>query len=150
MSQHDATPQTYDIEAEQVLPHVSTARAKRAQIYFDSSPDQTEHLMNPAELLLSAFAACIIKNVERYSRLIHFSYQGVAIRVHGVRESPPPRFTQVQYEIDLWTDETPHRVDLLHYNLRKFGTIYNTMAAACDVSGCITTHPTSEDSGKFK
>ncbi len=135
---------SYDIKAEQILPHVSTSRAKRAQIYFDSSPGQTEHLMNPAELLLSAFAACIIKNVERFSDIIHFSYTDVKVRVHGLREGPPPRITQVVYEIELWTDATPRKVDLLHHNLRKFGTIFNTVAAACDVSGRIITHPASE------
>jgi uncharacterized OsmC-like protein len=138
------TPLTYDIEAEQILPHVSTSRAKRAQIYFDSSPGQSEHLMNPAELLLSAFAACIIKNVERFSDLIHFSYADVKVRVHGVREGPPPQIIQVRYEIELWTDATAHKVDLLHRNLRKFGTIFNTVSAACDVSGRIITHPASE------
>ena len=135
---------TYDIEAEQIVPHISTSRAKRAQIYFDSSPGQTEHLMNPAELLLSAFAACIIKNVERLSATLHFSYADVKVRVHGVREGPPPRITQVIYEIDLWTDESRHKVDLLHRNLRKFGTIFNTVSAASEVSGRIITHPASE------
>ena len=140
----DAPALTYDIEAEQILPHVSTARAKRAQIYFDSSPGQTEHLMNPAELLLSAFAACIIKNVERLSDILHFSYADVKVRVHGVREGPPPRITQVTYVIDIWTDENAHKVDLLHHNIRKFGTIFNTVSAASEVSGRIVTYPASE------
>ncbi len=140
----DAPVLTYDIESEQVLPHVSTARAKQAQIYFDSSPGQSEHLMNPAELLLSAFAACIIKNVERLSDILHFSYADVKVQVHGVREGPPPRITQVTYEIDIWTDEDAHKVDLLHHNIRKFGTIFNTVSAASEVSGRIITHPASE------
>lgn len=135
---------TYDVEAEQILPHVSTSRAKRAQIYFDSSPGQSEHLMNPAELLLSAFAACIIKNIERFADILHYSCNDVTVRVHGVREGPPPRITQVTYEIELWTDAPVRKVDLLHHNLRKYGTIFNTVAAACDVSGRIITHPASE------
>jgi len=135
---------TYDVEAEQILPHVSTSRAKLAQIYFDSSPGQSEHLMNPAELLLSAFAACIIKNIERFADILHYSCNDVTVRVHGVREGPPPRITQVTYEIELWTDAPVRKVDLLHHNLRKYGTIFNTVAAACDVSGRIITHPASE------
>jgi len=134
---------TYDVKAEQILPHVSTSRAKRAQIYFDSSPGQSEHLMNPAELLLSAFAACIIKNIERFADILHYSCNDVTVRVHGVREGPPPRITQVTYEIELWTDAPVRKVDLLHHNLRKYGTIFNTVAAACDVSGRIITHPAS-------
>jgi len=140
----DDSSLTYDVQAEQILPHVSTSRAKRAQIYFDSSPGQSEHLMNPAELLLSAFAACIIKNIERFADILHYSYNDVTVRVHGVREGPPPRITQVTYEIELWTDAPVRKVDLLHHNLRKYGTIFNTVAAACDVSGRIITHPASE------
>ena len=140
----DDSSLTYDVQAEQILPHVSTSRAKRTQIYFDSSPGQSEHLMNPAELLLSAFAACILKNIERFADILHYSCNDVTVRVHGVREGPPPRITQVTYEIELWTDAPVRKVDLLHHNLRKYGTIFNTVAAACDVSGRIITHPASE------
>ena len=34
------------------------------------------------------------------------------------------------------TDEDDRRVGLLHHNLKKkFGTVFNTLAAACEVSG---------------
>ncbi len=113
----------YTVEAEQVVPNVSTARAKRAQIFFDSSPGQSEHLLNPAELLLSAFSACMLKNVERLAPILRFSYTRAAVRVHGVREDKPPRLVRIDWELQLWTDEPPARVDLLERNLRKQGTI---------------------------
>jgi len=125
----------YDVKATQVVPGVSTARAEKAQIYFDSSPDNTPHLMNPAELLLSAFAACLLKNVERFSRLLDFSYDRAEVAVHGVREEPPPRIASIQYRLTIWTDESDHRVALLHKNLERHGTIFNTLNACCDVSG---------------
>ena len=34
-----------------------------------------------------------------------------------------------------------HRVDLLHRNLMQYGTIYNTLGAACPVTGSITAEP---------
>jgi uncharacterized OsmC-like protein len=125
----------YEVKAEQVIPNFSTVRTKRAQIYFDSSPKQSEHLFNPAELFLSAFAACVLKNVERFSEILKFSYTKADISVHGVREEPPPRLTKVHYELTIWTEESQHRIDLLRKNLEKHGTIFNTIALACIVSG---------------
>lgn len=134
----------YQVTAEQVIANVSTARAKRAQIYFDSSPGQSEHLLNPAELLLSAFAACLLKNVERLAPILRFNYQRAAVDVQGVREDKPPRLTHIDWTLTLWTEEPQSRVDLLDRNLRKQGTIYNTLAATCSVSGSISTRPPIE------
>lgn len=134
----------YTVEAEQVVPNVSTARAKRAQIFFDSSPGQSEHLLNPAELLLSAFSACMLKNVERLAPTLRFNYTHAAVHVHGVREDKPPRLVSIDWELILWTDEPPPRVDLLERNLRKQGTIYNTMAASCAVEGRVIPRPPDE------
>jgi uncharacterized OsmC-like protein len=131
----------YVVKAEQVRPNVSTARAKEAQIYFDSSPGQTKDLFNPAELFLTAFAACMIKNVERFAEKLEFTYKKTAVIVKGVREEKPPRLTQVYYELTLWTNEASHRVDLLRHNLEKFGTIFNTVAMACQVSGKFIVRP---------
>ena len=131
----------YEVKAEQIRPNVSTVRAKEAQIYFDSSPGQTKDLFNPAELFLSAFAACMMKNVERFAEKLEFTYKKTAVIVRGVREEKPPRLTDVYYELTLWTNETSHRVDLLRSNLEKFGTIFNTVASACKVSGKIIVKP---------
>ncbi len=51
------------------------------------------------------------------------------------RQASPPRMTRVSYTLHLQTDEPAQRVDLLHRNIKKFGTIYNTLAAICDVDG---------------
>ncbi len=37
----------------------------------------------------------------------------------------------------LVTDEPDSRIDLLARNLAKYGTVYNTLAASCEVSGTI-------------
>lgn len=134
----------YDVQAEQVVANVSTAHTKRAQLFFDSSPGQSELLFNPAELLLSAFAACLLKNVERMAQMLRFTYQKAAIHVHGVREDKPPRLTQIDWVLTVWTDDPQHKVDLLDRNLRKQGTIYNTLTAACAVEGRIETQPRTD------
>ncbi len=133
-------PLEYDIRAETLAGGVAWATTDEADVYFDASPDGLPRLMNPAELLLSAFAACVLKNVARYGRILHFRWERAAIHVHGVRQDVPPRLTKVTYNLSIWTDETPHRVDLLHRNIRKFGTIYNTVAADCEVYGEIQRH----------
>ena len=82
-----------------------------------------------------AFAACALKNVERFSKLLPFRYEGASIRVIAERQDASPRFTSIRYELRIATDEPPERVDLLERNTAKFGTVYNTLAAACEVSG---------------
>lgn len=127
----------YKVSSEQIITGISTSRTKRAQIYFDSSSGQSEHLFNPAELFLSAFSACMLKNVERFSEMLNFTYKKVSLEVKGIREDKPPRMTGVYYKLSIETDESDERVDLLHRNLKKFGTIINTVENACEVDGAI-------------
>lgn len=51
------------------------------------------------------------------------------------RQDAPPKFTEISYELRLVTSEPQRRIDLLHRNLRRYGTVYNTLAAACEVHG---------------
>lgn len=126
---------TYEVIARVVGPGLSRAECKQASIEFDTSAGQSETHMGPAELLVSAFAACVLKNVERFSGILPFSYQGASIRVTAEREEQPPRFTKMNYVLRVITEEPPNQVDLLHRNIQKFGTIFNTLASACRVSG---------------
>ena len=89
----------------------------------------------PAELLCAALAACLLKNVERYSEILPFRYELASVVVEAERRDVPPAITRLHYTLELVTDEPPHRVELLHQNVRKFGTITNTLAAALDLTG---------------
>ena len=51
-----------------------TTNIKESNIQFGITPESSEILASPAELFLSSFAACIIKNVERFSMLMNFDY----------------------------------------------------------------------------
>jgi uncharacterized OsmC-like protein len=137
-------PLHYRVHASRLAPHVGMARAKQAQVFFDVSPDQSDDLLNPAELLLSSLAACMLKNVERLSPVLRFSYTAVALDIEGTREDRPPRMTSISYTLHLWTDEPPTRVDLLHRNLQQHGTIYNTLAATVPLQGHVEVHATAE------
>jgi uncharacterized OsmC-like protein len=91
----------------------------------------------------AAQAACVLKNVERYAEILGFACQRAEIVVRGVRQDAPPRMISVSYTLTVWTDEPESRVRLLHRNLEKFGTVYNTLAASAAVSGEIVAVPTS-------
>jgi len=126
---------TYPVDAGRAEPGVSVGWTRRAEIRFDTGVDLSDDLFGPADLLGAAFAACLLKNVERFSRLLPFRYEGASVHVELEREDRPPRIARIRYQLRLITDETPHRVELLKRNLVGFGTIYNTLLRACEVTG---------------
>ena len=99
----------------------------------------------PAELLAAAFAACLLKNLERASRVLPFGYRHAEVDVTARRQDTPPAFVEIGYELRLDTDEPERRIQLLHYNLRRFGTVYNTLAAACHIHGRIVADTASPE-----
>ena len=104
---------------------------------FDATAGRLDTLAGPADILCAALCACILKNVERFSHLLPFRYQSASIEVSAERDEPPPRIVSMRYLLHVVTDEPPSRVELLHRNICKFGTITNTLAAACELSGTI-------------
>jgi uncharacterized OsmC-like protein len=104
---------------------------------FDGTAGRLEDLPGPADVLSAALCACILKNVERFSHMLPFRYESASVEVTAEREEPPPRIVRVSYHLRVVTDEPPARVELLHKNIRKFGTITNTLAAACELTGTI-------------
>jgi len=65
----------------------------------------------------------------------HSRYESASNEVTAEREEPPPRIMRLRYRLRVVTDEPPAHVELLHRNIRKFGTITNTLAAACELTG---------------
>lgn len=102
---------------------------------FDGSAGRLETLPGPADVLCAALGACILKNVERFSHMLPFRYELATVVIVAEREDSPPRIVRVSYRLRIVTDEPPARVELLHKNIRKFSTITNTLAAACEVTG---------------
>lgn len=131
----------YAVDARIVAPGRSEISSKGSPIAFDSSPGQSPDLPGPAELLASAFAACLLKNVERFSEILPFRQSGASVHVEVDRQDSPPRFTRITYELRVVTDEEPRRVALLHRNLTTHGTVFNTLASACEVTGELVADP---------
>jgi uncharacterized OsmC-like protein len=90
---------------------------------------------NPAELFLASIAACMLKGIERVMPMLKFDLRGVDVRLHGERQDSPPKMVSVTYVLTVDTDESDQRLELLHKNVRKFGTISNTVAEAVKLTG---------------
>lgn len=136
--------QRYVVEARTTAPGVSVAESREAAgIEIDTSSGMDPTRPGPAELLAMALAACVLKNVQRFSEMLEFDYRGATVRVEAERDEPPPRFSRLHYRLEIDTDEPPRRVDLLHRNLVRYGTVYNTLAAACEVDGEIAVRSSS-------
>jgi uncharacterized OsmC-like protein len=127
----------YDVTARRTDTHGSVARCKDADIVLDTDVSGRPDAFNPAELLLAAVAACMIKGIERVTPMLKFNLRGVEVKLHGVRQDSPPMMVSIDYQIIVDTDEDDRRLELLHTNVRKFGTISNTVALATKLDGRI-------------
>ena len=127
----------YSVQARRVDAHGGLARTKAAEIVLDTDLAGRPDAFNPAELLLAAVAACMIKGIERVTPLLQFELRGVEVSLRAERQDSPPLIVSIDYEIVVDTGESDHRLDLLHTNVRKFGTISNTVAKATRLEGTI-------------
>jgi uncharacterized OsmC-like protein len=137
----------YAVHGENRPGGAGTIASRTSMIAFDGSVETGELLPGPADLLAAALAACMLKNVERFSAILPFRYREARIEVEVERAEPPPRIVRAHYTLTITTDEPVHRLELLHRNILRFGTITNTLAAACELSGTIHAEPPT-DAGK--
>ncbi|KFI25596.1 OsmC family protein [Paenirhodobacter enshiensis] len=127
----------YKVHARRVDAHGSLAMAKDAKITLDTDLSGRRDAMNPVELLLSALAACMLKGIERVTPMLQFHIDGVEIALEAVRQDAPPKLTLIRYEIVVDSPESDQRLDLLHRNILKYGTISNTLREAVPLEGTL-------------
>lgn len=128
---------TFHVNARRTDAHGSVAQCKQAELVLDTDLAGRMDAFNPAELLLAAVSACMIKGIERVAPILQFQFRGVEVRVHGVRQDVPPRLESIDYEILVDSDESEQRLALLHDNVRKYGTVFNTVAPGTQLSGVL-------------
>lgn len=131
------TKMTFSVSARRVDAHGSLAHCKNADITLDTDLAGRPDAFNPAELLMAALAACMIKGIERVTPILKFELQGVEVHLHGVRQDVPPKMESIDYEILVDTNETDHRLELLHDNVKKYGTVFNTVAPGTQLRGVL-------------
>jgi len=127
----------FHIRTLRVDSHHSQAACKRAIVNLDTDLAGNPDAFNPAELLLASLSACIIKGIERVVPILKFQLRGVEVTVDGVRQDAPPRMESIYYEIVVETDEGDRRLALLHDNVKKHGTVFNTLAPGTQLSGIL-------------
>jgi len=126
---------TFTVQAHKENSHGSIVKCKDAQLTVDTDLKGRIDAFNPAELLMAALSACIIKGINRVVPILNFNLQGVEVEINVVRQDVPPKMESISYVIKVDTDESDHRLALLHDNVKKYGTVYNTLAEGTMLSG---------------
>lgn len=129
----------YQIKASSISDQDAVLHIKQSNIDFGTTAKTSGILPNPAEVFLGAFAACMLKNVERFSGMLKFTYTKASLEVNAVRLEKPPRIDSINYVLKINSNDKNLNTDLLKKNIEKFGTIYNTVKLACAISGTIRT-----------
>lgn len=130
---------TYAINAKSFANKDASITIRETSIQFGTTPQSNDTLASPADLFLSAFAACILKNVQRFSVLMKFEYAYADITVNAIRLEKPPRMDHIDYQLTVYTNDQNLNSALLKKNIEKFGTIYNTVKLSCTINGTVTT-----------
>ncbi len=129
----------YNIKASSISNKDAVIKINQSTIDFGTTKNTAETLPNPAELFLSAFAACLLKNVERFSGMMKFSFTKAFVEVNATRLENPPRMDNLTYKLTIYSSDEKLNTSLLKKNIEKFGTIYNTVNLSCSISGTINT-----------
>ncbi len=127
----------YRLSARRIDGHGSLALAKDAEVTLDTDLAGRRDAMNPVELLLAALAACMLKGIERVAPMLHFQLDGAEVDLEAIRQDAPPKLTLIRYRITVDSAETDQRLDLLHRNVLKYGTISNTLSTAVSLEGTL-------------
>lgn len=127
----------YHIKAERNKSGNAFANVNNGIIEFDATTGRQDSLANPAELLLTSLAACMLKNVERFSTILKFEYKEAKVSIDGVRNDKPPYMSEIFYKLEIESNMEERTLELLHKNILKYGTITNTLAKAAKLNGTI-------------
>lgn len=129
----------YQIKASSISNQDAAIQIKESNIDFGTTEKTAETLPNPAEIFLGAFSACMLKNVERFSTMMKFTYTKAMVEVSATRLEKPPRMDNIIYKLTIHSTDKELNTALLKKNLEQFGTIYNTVKLSCTISGTINT-----------
>lgn len=133
----NAPKMVFHVSAQRRDAQGSSAQCKQASLEIDTCLAGRSDAFNPAELLLAALAACMIKGIERVTPILKFELRGLSVTLEGVRQDVPPKMESISYEIRVDSDESDKRLALLHDNVRKYGTVFNTVAPGTQLSGTL-------------
>ena len=125
----------YSIKASSLSKDKASAIIKETVVNFGITPESADTLANPAELFLSSIAACILKNVERFSEIMNYTYISADIVITATRMEKPPRMDEIEYDLTITSNQAGLNIDLLKKNIEKYGTIFNTVKLSGEIKG---------------
>ena len=138
MMSHIPAPKTrFDVVSARPSAHECQARCKQARLTLDTDLAGNPQAFDSAELLLAALSACMIKGLERGVPMPKSKLRGVEVGVHGVRQDVPPKMESIRYEIVVDADESDRRLALPHDNVKKSGTVFDTVAPGAVLTGVL-------------
>lgn len=127
----------YHINASSISNQDAIVQIKQSNIDFGTTSNTAKTLPNPAELYLGSFAACMLKNVERFSVMMKFTYSKATLEVSATRLENPPRLDTIIYNLTIYSNDKKLNTALLKKNIEKFGSIFNTVKLSATISGTI-------------
>lgn len=77
------------------------ASANHSVTAFYANRDREEVLPNPAELLLTSLAACMLKNVQQSSKMLNIPYRTAKATAHGTRNDNPPFMSEINCKLEI-------------------------------------------------
>ena len=113
------------------------ARCKQAEIELDATLVDLDEAFNPVELLMASLCACMTRGVLRAAKLNKIDVRAVDITLNATRQDAPSKITHIEYALQLDTQANDRRLELIHKNVLKFGTITNTLLDAVEFTGTI-------------
>ncbi|HEA23308.1 hypothetical protein LCGC14_2478510 [marine sediment metagenome] len=132
----------YQIKASSISNKDATIQIKHSDIAFGTTSKSAELLPNPAELFLGAFASCMLKNVERFSTMMKFTYLKAIVTISATRVEKPLKMDDINYKLIIYSSDENLNIPLLKKNIEKYGTIYNTVKLSCTINGLIEQNKT--------
>lgn len=132
----------YSVTANTTNKKESSIQLKSTAFPFGISKETEGVLSSPADIYLGALAACILKNIERFSGMMKFEYSNATIEVSATHHLNPSRLENIVYEVVINSKENKINTSLLKRNLEKFGTIYYMIAQSCNISGTVIQQKT--------
>lgn len=126
---------SFSVTARKIDEHLSAVVNGSAEVALGTDMQGNDDAFNPMELLMAALSACMLKGINRVSPLIGLTINGVTITVSALRQDSPPLVAAMTYQIAVDSPDSDEKLELLHENLVKFGTVTNTLAAGTTLRG---------------
>lgn len=132
---------TFEVSARRSDSDGSLVRSKQTEMLIDTSMAGRLDALNPVELLLAALCACFIKGIERVAGTLGIDYDSVDVSLTAHRPLDEARIEDIAYVVSIGTTADEAKLELLHKNLMKFGTIFNTVKSGTRLTGSVIARP---------